>query len=91
MERDLSGTPHTHSITGQKLLQYIHGKQVKKRRGQQQQDFWRDLEQDMEIQYHSSVAEQIAKWFYPHHDDIAEEQIKQYLVKLEKMNGIVET
>lgn len=45
----------------------------------------------MEIQYHSTVAEQIAKWFYPHHDDIAEEQIKKYLIKLENMQGIVET
>lgn len=45
----------------------------------------------MEIQYHSSVAEQIAKWFYPHHDDIAESQIKKYLIKLENMQGIVET
>lgn len=45
----------------------------------------------MEIQYHSSVAEQIAKWFYPRHDEMAEEQIRKYLVKLESMEGIVET
>ena len=45
----------------------------------------------METQYHSSVAEQIAKWFYPHHDELAEEQIRKYLVKLESMEGIVET
>lgn len=45
----------------------------------------------MEIQYHSSVAEQIVRWFYPHHDDLAEEQIRKYLIKLESMNGIVET
>ena len=45
----------------------------------------------MEIQYHSSVAEQIVKWFYPRHDELAEEQIRKYLVKLESMEGIVET
>mgnify|MGYP006360232291 CR=1 FL=1 len=45
----------------------------------------------MEIQYHSSVAEQIARWFYPHHDELAEEQIRKYLIKLESMEGIVQT
>lgn len=45
----------------------------------------------MEIQYHLSVAEQIAKWFYPHHDELAEEQIRKYLIKLESMEGIVQT
>lgn len=45
----------------------------------------------MEIQYHSSVAEQIVKWFYPHHDKLAEEQIRKYLIELESMEGIVET
>ena len=45
----------------------------------------------MEIQYHANVAEQIAKWFYPHHDDIAEAQIQKYLSKLETMQDIVET
>ena len=45
----------------------------------------------MEIQYHSSVAEQITKWFYPRHDELAEEQIRKYLVNLDKMQGIVET
>ena len=44
-----------------------------------------------EIQFHRDVAEQVAKWFYPHHDEIAEEQIRKYLVKLENMQGIVET
>ncbi len=44
-----------------------------------------------ESQYHSDVAEQVAKWFYPHHDEIAEEQIRKYLIKLESMQGIVET
>lgn len=45
----------------------------------------------MEIQYHSSVGEQIVKWFYPRHDELAEEQIRKYLIKLESMEGIVET
>ena len=45
----------------------------------------------MEIQYHSSVAEQIVKWFYPRHDELAEEQIRKYLVKLESLEGIAET
>ena len=44
-----------------------------------------------EIQHHASVAEQIAKWFYPHHDEIAQEQIHNYVIKLESMQGIVET
>ena len=44
-----------------------------------------------ELQYHPHVAEQIAKWFYPHHDEIAEEQIRKYLIKLESLEGIVET
>ncbi|TCM68727.1 PGAP1-like protein [Acinetobacter calcoaceticus] len=44
-----------------------------------------------DIQYHSSVAEQVAKWFYPRHDELAQEQISKYLVKLESMQGIVET
>ncbi|AWL30285.1 hypothetical protein DJ533_17825 [Acinetobacter defluvii] len=44
-----------------------------------------------ELQYHPHVAEQIAKWFYPHHDEIAEEQIRKYLIKLESLQGIVET
>lgn len=44
-----------------------------------------------EIQHHASVAEQIAKWFYPHHDEMAQEQIHKYLIKLESMQGIVET
>ncbi len=45
----------------------------------------------LEIQYHPLVSEQIAKWFYPHHDELAEEQIRKYLIKLESMQGIVET
>ena len=45
----------------------------------------------MEIQYHSSVAEQIARWFYPHHDELAEEQIRKYSINLESMEGIVQT
>lgn len=44
-----------------------------------------------DIQYHPDVAEQVAKWFYPHHDEIAEEQIRKYLIKLESMRGIAET
>ena len=44
-----------------------------------------------DIQYHPSVSEQIAKWFYPHHDELAEEQIRKYLIKLESMEGIVQT
>lgn len=44
-----------------------------------------------EIQYHLSVAEQVAKWFYPRHDELAEEQIRKYLIKLDTMQGIVET
>ncbi|OTG85041.1 alpha/beta hydrolase [Acinetobacter sp. ANC 4648] len=45
----------------------------------------------LEIQYHPSVAEQIAKWFYPNHDDLAEKQIRKYLIQLENMQGIVQT
>lgn len=45
----------------------------------------------MEIQYHSSVAEQIARWFYPRHDELAEDQIRKYLIKLESMEGIALT
>lgn len=44
-----------------------------------------------DIQYHPLVSEQIAKWFYPRHDELAEEQIRKYLIKLESMQGIVET
>ena len=44
-----------------------------------------------EIQYHLSVADQIVKWFYPRHEDLAEEQIRKYLIKLESMQGIAET
>ena len=44
-----------------------------------------------EIQFHAEVAEQVAKWFYPHHDEIAEEQIRKYLIQLESLQGIVET
>lgn len=44
-----------------------------------------------EIQYHASVAEQIIKWFYPRHDEMAPERICKYLIKLESMQGIVET
>jgi len=44
-----------------------------------------------ELQYHSSVAEQIVRWCYPHHDDLAQEHISRYLIKLENMQGIVET
>ena len=44
-----------------------------------------------EIQFHAEVAEQVAKWFYPHHDEIAEEQILKYLIQLENLQGIVET
>ncbi len=44
-----------------------------------------------EIQYHPSVAEQVARWFYPHHEDLDPAQINKYLIKLESMQGIVET
>lgn len=44
-----------------------------------------------EIQHNANVAEQIVKWFYPHHLDLAEEQIQKYLIKLESMQGIAET
>lgn len=44
-----------------------------------------------EIQYHSSVAEQIASWFYPYHDEKVEDQVREYMIHLESMRGIVET
>lgn len=44
-----------------------------------------------EIQYHAEVSEQVARWLYPHHDKIPEEQIHKYLGKLESLQGIVET
>lgn len=45
----------------------------------------------LEIQYHPSVAEQIAKWFYPNHEELEEEQIRKYLIQLDTMQGIAET
>ncbi|WP_445116882.1 PGAP1-like alpha/beta domain-containing protein [Acinetobacter sp. WZC-1] len=45
----------------------------------------------LDIQYHASVAEQIVKWFYPHHSELAPEQICRYMINLENMAGIVET
>lgn len=45
----------------------------------------------LEIQYHPSVAEQIAKWFYPNHEQLEEEQIRKYLIQLDTMQGIAET
>ena len=44
-----------------------------------------------EIQYHSSIAEQITKWFYPCHDELIDTQIREYLVELEHMQDIAET
>ena len=45
----------------------------------------------LEIQYHPSVAEKIAKWFYPNHEELAEEQIGKYLIKLNSMQDIAQT
>lgn len=45
----------------------------------------------MEIQYHSSVAEQIVKWFYPENDDRVNEQVREYIVNLESIEGIALT
>lgn len=44
-----------------------------------------------EIQYHSSVAEQVTKWFYPVHDIEAEEQIREYIIHLKSLEGIALT
>ncbi len=49
-----------------------------------------------EIQYHSVVAEQITRWFYPENEEVDEQPMHEYLVQLEQRNrenlrGIVET
>lgn len=44
-----------------------------------------------DIQHNAGVAEQIAKWFYPRHDEIRQEKICKHVIKLEDMQGIVET
>ncbi len=43
------------------------------------------------IQYHPNVAEQIVQWFYPSQEDLKQEQMNKYLIKLESLQGIVET
>lgn len=44
-----------------------------------------------DIQHNAGVAEQIAKWLYPRHDEIRQEKICKHMIKLEDMQGIVET
>ncbi|MEQ1123199.1 hypothetical protein [Acinetobacter seifertii] len=49
-----------------------------------------------EIQYHSSVAEQITRWLYPHANDYVQDGIQTHIIDmpnytLEDLEGIVET
>ncbi|HCW4380848.1 hypothetical protein Q4024_20525, partial [Acinetobacter baumannii] len=49
-----------------------------------------------EIQYHSSVAEQITRWLYPHVNDYVQDGIQTHIIDmpnytLEDLEGIVET
>ena len=50
-----------------------------------------------EIQYHSSVAEQITRWLYPDVDEVVEEGIQTHLINVpnnytfDDLDGIVET
>ena len=44
-----------------------------------------------EIQYHSHVAEQVARWFYPSVEDQAYDQIHEYMMDLASMEGIALT
>ncbi len=40
------------------------------------------------IQYHPSVAEQIAAWLYPASDEVSENNVHQYLVNVSDLDGI---
>lgn len=44
-----------------------------------------------DIQYHRTVAEQIARWFYPSAEDDAFDQIHEYMLDLESLEGIAMT
>ena len=44
-----------------------------------------------EIQYHPLVAEQIVRWFYPSVEDEAFDQIHEYLMDLDSLEGIALT
>ena len=49
-----------------------------------------------EIQYHSSVSEQITRWFYPEHDDYACLGVQTHMINMQNydptdLTGIVET
>ena len=44
-----------------------------------------------EIQYHPSVAEQIAHWLYPAADEVEENNVHEYLVDLDHLQGIALT
>ncbi|ANF83037.1 hypothetical protein A3K93_13135 [Acinetobacter sp. NCu2D-2] len=44
-----------------------------------------------DIQYHPSVAEQIARWFYPSAEDQDDDQIHEYMMDLESLEGIALT
>src|SRR5690606_34662621 len=41
-----------------------------------------------EIQYHPLVAEQIVHWFYPNSEDKAFDQIHEFMLDLESLEGI---
>ena len=41
-----------------------------------------------EIHYHSSVAEQIVKWFYPSQDELVKEEVHEYRMQPENLSGI---
>ena len=44
-----------------------------------------------EINYHSSVAEQIVKWFYPPQNEQVKEEVHEYRMQLEDLSGIALT
>ncbi len=44
-----------------------------------------------DIQYHPSVAEQITRWFYPQQDDDQLDQIHEFMLDLESVEGIALT
>jgi hypothetical protein len=44
-----------------------------------------------EIQYHPSVAEQVAHWLYPAADEVEEDAVHEYIVDLDNVHGITLT
>ena len=44
-----------------------------------------------EIQYHPSVAEQVAHWLYPAADEVEEDAVHEYIVDLDNVHGIALT